>query len=70
MKADSMLVEILDDGSLKVSIDPVSAANHGSAENLLKKVIDSLGGEVTTTHKHGKKMHSHTHKAGQSHHQH
>lgn len=65
-----MLVEVLPDGTLKVSIDPVSAANHGSAEKLLKQVIDSLGGEVTTTHKHGKKMHSHTHGHGQTHHQH
>ena len=67
MKTDSMLVEILDDGSLKISIDPVSAANHGNAETVLREIFKSLGGKVTTKHKHGKKMHEHTHKAGQVH---
>lgn len=68
MKKDELLIDILPDGSLKISIDPVSAANHGSAERLLKTVIDSLGGDVTTKHKHGGKMHQHKH--GTTHHQH
>ena len=67
MKRDEMLIDILPDGSLKISIDPVSAADHGSAERLLKTVIDSLGGDVTTKHRHGKRMHEHTHKTGQEH---
>jgi hypothetical protein len=67
MNGDVMKVEFLEDGSVKFSIDPVSNANHASAENLLKETIKSLGGDVVTTHKHGKKMHSHTHGAAHHH---
>ena len=59
MKTDTMTVEILADGMLKVSVDPVSAANHGGAEKMLRNILDSLGGDVTTKHRHGKSFHSH-----------
>lgn len=59
-KADKMEVEILPDGSLKVSIDPVSSANHGSAEKMLLEMLRALGGDIETKHKHGKKYHSHS----------
>lgn len=59
--SDSMLVEILDDGTLKVSIDAVSSANHGSAEKLLAETIRTLGADVKTTHKHGGRAHTHSH---------
>jgi hypothetical protein len=67
MKTDSMTVEVLADGSLKVSTDPVSAANHMGAENMLREMFKSLGGDVVTKHRHGKKMHEHTHSQGQTH---
>ena len=58
---DSMDIEILPDGSLKVSIDPVSAANHGSAEKMLLAMLKGLGGEMKTTHRHGGRAHTHKH---------
>jgi hypothetical protein len=68
MPADKMEVEILADGTLKISIDPVSTANHGNAETMLREMFKAMGGTVETKHRHGKKMHSHTHK--HTHHQH
>jgi hypothetical protein len=61
-----MRIVFLDDGNIKLEADPVSAANHASAENVLKEVSKALGATIETTHKHGKKMHSHTH--SQTHH--
>lgn len=62
MKTDTMQVDILADGTLKIATDPVSAANHGGAEMMLREIFKSIGGEVTTKHKHGKAgMHSHSH---------
>jgi len=68
MPADKMIIEVLADGTLKVSVDPVSTANHGNAETLLREMFKAMGGEVVTKHKHGKRMHEHKH--GQTHHQH
>jgi len=52
-----------DDGSLKVTSDQVSDANHASADRFLAILKELLGGEVVTTkrpeaHKHA---HAHTH---------
>ena len=43
---DVMRVEILEDGSVKVTTSEVSAANHTSAERLLDVMQDGLGGET------------------------
>ncbi len=64
MKTDSMTIEILADGSLKVSVDPVSAGNHMPAEKMLLEMFKGIGADrndITTTHKHGGKYHTHTH---------
>lgn len=55
--ADKIEVEILDDGSLKITTGKISAANHGGAEILIRELIKSAGGEATREH-HG---HSHQH---------
>lgn len=69
MKSDSLRVVFLDDGNVKFEIDPVSSANHASAENILKETAKALGASIETKHKHGRKMHSHS-QGGQTHHQH
>jgi hypothetical protein len=56
--ADKIEVEILDDGSLKISTDKISAVNHGGAEILIRELIAAAGGEAVRTGKHG---HSHSH---------
>ncbi len=71
MKADQMTVEILPDGSLKITTDPVSAANHGGAEKMLLEMFKAIGaeaGDIETKHRHGKKYHGHSHSEGE--HQH
>lgn len=55
--ADKIEVEVLDDGSLKISTDRISAANHGSAEILIRELISSAGGEASRV----RKGHGHTH---------
>ena len=56
--ADSIKVEILADGTIKVETDPISPANHLSAEQLVDAISRLTGGEVTKT-----KKHSHVHGA-------
>lgn len=61
--ADIMRVEILPDGTIKTTTDPISGANHQTAENFLKTVTTLTGGDVTrqkrgNTHHH---HHGHTH---------
>ncbi len=71
MKNDTMLVEVLSDGSLKVTTDPVSAPNHMGAERMLLEMFKAIGaeaGDIETKHRHGKKYHGHSHSEGE--HQH
>lgn len=46
MKQDIMEVEILADGTFKVTTDKVSMPNHTNAEGLLRSVFAQLGGVV------------------------
>jgi hypothetical protein len=64
--ADKMTVEILADGTMKVTTDAVSMANHLSAEKFLKFASDLLGGKVKNERRKGLKAHSH----GDHHHHH
>lgn len=64
--ADQFLVEILPDGTIKSTTDPISPANHASADGFFKLVSEMTGGEVLRKkrskahiHQHG---HSHEHK--------
>ena len=59
--ADKMTVEILADGTMKVTTDAVSMANHLSAEKFLKFASDLLGGKVKNERRKGLKAHSHGH---------
>lgn len=56
---DKFTIEILDDGTVKVTTDQVSTPNHVNAENLLKEIFRLAGGEVEIAHRHGSKVHYH-----------
>ena len=55
MKEDSLAIEILDDGTIKISTDQISPANHLNAGQFLKFLAELAGGETTRT----KNRHSH-----------
>ena len=55
---DKIEIEILDDGSIKISTDAISMANHGGAEMLIRETIKLAGGEANRKQKAG---HHHMH---------
>ena len=52
---DNINIEILADGSIKVTSDKISAGNHRNADELLKLMGSLMGGEVVEE----KQRHSH-----------
>lgn len=62
MKTDTLEIEILADGTIKVSADKVSLPNHSSAEQFVREVAREAGGTTTrkSKHRHGTHGH-HTH---------
>jgi hypothetical protein len=65
---DSIEVEILPDGTIKMITDPISPANHRSAEALVDLIKTLTGGPSSATkrpdakkHHHHGHGHSHTH---------
>jgi hypothetical protein len=69
--ADRIRVQVLADGRVKIITDEISAANHTSADKLLKSIESELGGETTTERRKGARLteaeHEHFHKHGISH---
>lgn len=65
--SDKIEVEILNDGSLKISTDKISMANHGGAEILISELIKSAGG---TVERNRKGAHQHHHGDGNYEHAH
>lgn len=67
---DTMTMTILPDGTIKTVTDPVSGANHDSAEQFLRDVALAAGGETTReargTHGHAH-HHHHDEHTGHSH---
>ena len=59
-KNDIIEVEILPDGTFKVTTDKVSQPNHLAADSLLKFMAELAGGKVTRTKRNS--VHSHVHK--------
>lgn len=57
MQEDSLAIEILEDGTIKISTDQISPANHLSADQFLKLLAELAGGETTRA----KNRHAHTH---------
>jgi hypothetical protein len=69
MPGDAMTIEILEDGTVKVTTEKVSDVNHLSADNLLKHLEKILGGDTTSekrpdahAHAHHHHHHEHEHK--------
>ena len=60
MPNDTIKVEILEDGRLKITTDPISAANHTTAERLLQAIAQA--GPTTRERKAG--THSQTRLGG------
>ncbi len=46
MKEDILIVEILDDGTIKTTTDKISGANHANAEQFLRTSSQMVGGET------------------------
>lgn len=60
MQFDELIIEILPDGTIKTTTNPISAANHSTAEAFLKGIADLAGGE-TKREKRKDVQHTHTH---------
>lgn len=64
MADDKMAISVLDDGTIKIETDAVSAPNHVSAEAFVKETARLAGGTTTKKmkHSHGHLgMHEHEH---------
>jgi hypothetical protein len=57
--ADTMTIEILPDGTIKTTTDPISPANHQAAEDFLRGVTTLAGGPATRTRRQGARVHVH-----------
>lgn len=60
MSSDKIKIEVLRDGTIKTTTDPISAANHQNAEAFLKGMARLLGGE-TIRHRRSDVHHEHDH---------
>jgi hypothetical protein len=61
MKNDEMTIEILEDGTIKTTTNPISGANHQNAEEFLKSMARLAGGETTRVRRNDRHEHGHTH---------
>lgn len=60
-KLDTLKIEILDDGTIKVETDDLSGPNHLNAEQLLGMLARELGGQTTKVRKNPTHTHAHGH---------
>jgi len=70
MAQDSIKIEILDDGTIKITTDPISSANHKNADQLMEFFAKMTGGPVTVTKRKEaglRQMQTRTHTHGHSH---
>lgn len=66
MHNDKIEIEVLADGSIKISTDRISPANHTSAEHLVREIQKMAGGPTKTQRKPGVlHVHSHGHHSHQ-----
>lgn len=61
MKEDIIEIEILPDGTIKSTTDPISPANHSGAEALFRLIDELTGTKGVRTRRKGKHVHTHTH---------
>lgn len=64
IKEDVIDIEVLSDGTVKVTTPKISSANHMSADQLLGEVARTMGGETKITKR---SAHTHTHAHGVEH---
>lgn len=64
---DKIEIEILPDGTLKMTTDRVSMPNHTNTERLIEEIIKGMGGQVERKRKAG---HHHHHNHGDNNHEH
>lgn len=60
-KDDNMIIEILEDGTIKTTTDAISGANHQNAEEFLKSMARLAGGETVRVKRNDRREHGHTH---------
>lgn len=58
---DNITIDILEDGTIKVVTEGISAGNHRNADEALKMLADLLGGPATTEKAPQRHGHRHTH---------
>ena len=64
---DTIIIEVLEDGTIKTETDKVSSANHSTADNFLKEMFRLAGGKSTLKFKRpvavveGAHVHHHHH---------
>lgn len=66
-KADQLVIEILEDGTIRTSSDAVSGANHANAEQFLKYMATLAGGETSRAKRSDAHQHDHHHEHDHDH---
>lgn len=61
MDSDIVNIEILPDGTIKSTTDPISPANHSSADKFFRLMAELAGGEQTRTRRSQRHVHTHEH---------
>ena len=64
--ADTIEIEILDDGRIKVTTGKVSAVHHASADELLSLIATLAGGDVSKQRRTTSHNHNHNHATDKS----
>jgi len=64
---DKIQIEILEDGTLKVTTNSISPANHIGAEAFLRDMSTLCGGKVERKAREGHAQHGHSHTHGNGH---
>ena len=65
---DRMKINILPDGSIKITTDEISMPNHTNAEALITQIIETAGGDATRVS--NTEIHTHSHEHNHQHHKH
>lgn len=61
---DSLIVDVLPDGTIRVSTDEVSDTNHMNAEKLLRFLAEEMGVSATRVKRGHAHSHTHDHEHG------
>ena len=62
--ADTIKIEILEDGTISITTDGISGQNHVSADQFLNAITKNAGGERNTTKRKDKTAFHHHHETG------